>query len=276
MKKSSKSILNHVPHFLNYCKERGLSNKTQETYKRFLNKFVSWLKKTKRANLKSHELTIKDIGAYHLYLSQFQDKMGKPLKKVTQNYYLVALRALLSYFTALLSYFTAKDIVSLPADKIILPKVAIGKKTVKFLNLEQIEKLLLAPDIKNKSGLKDKAILETLISTGLKVNQLINLNRDQLDDIPKEPLVWIEEYLKTRKDQEKALFISYKGPKASIGKRLTTRSIEMMVNKYGGKIGLPFLITPEVLRWARARTLLNKKTIIQKPQKNKSTRRRMA
>ena len=116
MKKSEKEIIKHIPDFLDYCEvEKGLADKTQENYKHYLEKFVSWLKKAKKADLKPHELTADDIWAYRLYLSRFQDNKGQSLKKVTQNYYLIALRALLGYFTA-------KDILSLPADKINLPK----------------------------------------------------------------------------------------------------------------------------------------------------------
>ena len=106
MKKSYKSILKHIPDFLDYCEvEKGLAEKTQENYSRYLQKFIFWLKKTKKEALFPHELTSDDIWAYRLFLSRFQDEKGRPLKKITQNYYLIALRALLSYFTA-------KDIIS--------------------------------------------------------------------------------------------------------------------------------------------------------------------
>jgi len=133
MKKSDKSIIKHIPDFLDYCEvEKGLSDNTQKNYQRYLAKFVFWLKKNKKEYLLPHELAAEDIWAYRLFLSRFQDQRGHSLKKTTQNYYLIALRALLSYFTA-------KDLISLPADKITLPKDAKAEKTVKFLNLDQIE-----------------------------------------------------------------------------------------------------------------------------------------
>ena len=157
MEKSNIPIINHIPDFLDYCEvEKGLSNNTQKNYQRYLNKFVSWLKYKKLEHIKPHELTPEQVWNYRLYLSRYIDpKHNKTLKKTTQNYYLVALRALLSYFSA-------KDLVSLPSDKIKLPKDARKERTVKFLTLDQIEKLLLAPDMKNNIGLRDRAILETL------------------------------------------------------------------------------------------------------------------
>ena len=173
MKKSNVPIMKHIPDFLDYCEvEKGLSSKTQENYQRYLQKFIYWLKKAKKENLKPHELTPDDIWKYRLFLS----RSGKKLKKITQNYYLIALRALLSYFSA-------KDIVSLPADKIKLPKDAKKGKTIKFLNLEQIEKLLLIPNTKKTIGLRDKAILEALFSTGLRIAELVSLNKEHFENI---------------------------------------------------------------------------------------------
>ena len=264
MKKSNTPIIKHIPDFLDYCEvEKGLADKTQKNYQQYLAKLVSWLKKTKKDGLLPHELTSEDIWAYRLYLSRYTDEKGRPLKKVTQNYYLIALRALLGYFTA-------KDVVSLPADKIALPKDARAERTVKFLNLEQIERLLLAPNTKTLIGLRDKAILETLISTGLRIGQLTSLNRDKLGEVPGEALLWVKKYLATRKDNNNALFINYKGKRGSIGGRLTARSIERIVNSYGKKTNLPFFITPEILRWARALALLNKEIAIKKLQTHKT------
>jgi len=298
MNKSDKPIIKHIPDFLDYCEvEKGLSNKTQENYKRYLDRFISWLKKTKKDDLLPHELTPEDIWAYRLYLSRFQTNSGKILKKATQNYYLIALRAILGYFTA-------KDIVALPADKIRLPKTDTREKTVKFLNLKQIEKLLLTPDSKTRIGLRDRAILETLFSTGLRVAELVALNREQFTGIRTTPrsaprnldsspcselrtthnpeskdkkdlelgiigkgdyprtvyfseraLSWLEKYLETRKDKEKALFVHYKARKDA-GARLTARSIERIVKKYAVLAGIPLFTTPHTIRHSYATDLL--------------------
>ena len=272
MKQSEKSIIKHIPDFLDYCEvEKGLSDKTQENYSRYLQKFITWLKLTKKEGLLPHELTPDDIWAYRLYLSRFQDKKGKTLKKVTQNYYLIALRALLVYFTA-------KDIVSLPADKITLPRALEREKTVKFLNLEQIERLLLAPDTKTLAGIRDRAILEAFFSTGLRVAELTALNRDQFANIKNKKdfelsiigkggyprtvyfsersLSWIKKYLESRHDKEKALFIHFRAKKGVEG-RLIPRSIERIVKKYAILAGIPIFTSPHTIRHSYATDLLN-------------------
>jgi len=272
MKKSNKTIIHSVPDFLDYCEiEKGLADKTQRNYQRYLQKFIIWLKRTKKEGLLPHELSSEDIWAYRLYLSRYTGEKGHPLKKVTQNYYLIALRALLSYFTA-------KDIVSLPADKIALPKDAKAEKTVKFLNLDQIEKLLLAPNTNNPLGLRDRAILETLFSTGLRIAELVALNREQFTNIKdkkdlelgiigkgshprtvyfsERALSWLKKYLETRKDKEKALFI-HSIPRKDVDARLTARSMERIVKKYAILAGVPIFTTPHTLRHSYATDLLS-------------------
>jgi site-specific recombinase XerD len=271
MEKSDKPIIKHIPDFLDYCEvEKGLANRTQEDYQHYLKKFILWLKNNKKEGLLPYELTPDDIWAYRLYLSRYTDEKGHSLKKITQNYYLIALRALLGYFTA-------KDIVSLPADKIALSKNARAEKTVKFLNLEQIERLLLAPDTKNPIGLRDRAILETLFSTGLRIAELVALNREQFVNIKNKKdlelgiigkgsyprtvyfseraLSWVKRYLETRDNKEKPLFIHYRS-RDDAESRLTARSIERIVKKYAILAGVPIFTTPHTLRHSMATDLL--------------------
>ena len=271
MPKSDKLIIKHIPDFLDYCEvEKGLANRTQEDYQHYLKKFILWLKNNKKEGLLPHELTPDDIWAYRLYLSRYTNEKGHSLKKITQNYYLIALRALLGYFTA-------KDIVSLPADKITLPKDARTEKTVKFLNLEQVEQLLLAPDTKNPIGLRDRAILETLFSTGLRIAELIALNWEQFVNIKNKKdlelgiigkgsyprtvyfseraLSWVKRYLETRDNKEKPLFIHYRS-RNDAEPRLTARSIERIVKKYAILAGVPIFTTPHTLRHSMATDLL--------------------
>jgi len=273
MKKSDKPIIKHIPDFLDYCEiEEGLSNSTQKNYNQYLKRFTFWLKNINKEDLLPHELTAEDIWDYRLYLSRKYKHRDKPLKKITQNYYLIALRALLSYFTA-------KDIVSLPADKVKLPKDAKKGKTVKFLNLEQIERLLLAPDTKTKIGLRDRTILETLFSTGLRVAELVALNREQFANIrdkndfelsiigkgdnprtvyfSERALSWLKRYLGVPKDKAKALFVHYRARKDAEN-RLTARSIERIVKKYAILAGIPIFTTPHTLRHSMATDLLTK------------------
>jgi len=272
MKKSTQTIIKHIPDFLDYCEvEKGLSNKTQENYQYYLSRFILWLKKSQKETLLPHELTADDIWAYRLYLSRYTNEKGRSLKKVTQNYYLIALRALLGYFTA-------KDIVSLPADKIALPRGVRDEKSVKFLNLDQIEKLLMAPDTNTPMGLRDRAILETFFSTGLRIAELVALNREQLANIKNKKdfelsitgkggytrtvyfsertLEWLKKYLETRDDKDKALFI-HQQIRNNVDARLTARSIERIVKKYTILAGLPIFTTPHTLRHSYATDLLS-------------------
>jgi len=271
MKKSSKSILDYIPEFLEYLDiEKGLSHNSQITYRRFLNKLENWLLENGLEDLLPHELTPDHIWQYRVFLSKAYNKNTRePLKRTTINYYLIVLRNLLNYFTD-------RDIASLPAEKIKLFKEK-KEKSIKFLNLEQIEKLLDAPDISNPSGLRDKAILEALFSTGLRVAELVSLNRNQIkiENLNEEleinvigkgdrirpvylsprTLKALKDYLETRKDDEKALFINYKGPRDS-SRRLTTRSVENIVRKYAIKVGISIPISPHGIRHSFATDLL--------------------
>lgn len=273
MQNSNKPIIKHIPDFLDYCEiEKGLSDNTQKNYSRYLKKFTDWLKAVGKENMLPHELTPEDVWNYRLFLARFKGQNdGEPLSKLTQNYYLIALRSLLSFFTD-------KDIISLPADKIQLPKDAKKENTVKFLTLEQIEKLLLAPDTSNNEGLRDRAILESFFSTGLRIAELVALNKEQFKSLDnkkdlelgiigkgKHPrtvyfseraLDWVKKYLKTRDDDEKALFIHYRARNASEA-RLTPRSIERIVKKYTTLANVPFFTTPHTLRHSYATDLLN-------------------
>jgi len=272
MKKSDKAILRHITDFLDYCDvERGLSNNTQKNYQRYLRKFEGWLIKQEKTEMKPHELTADDIWNYRVYLSRTQDQNGTSLSKLTQNYYLIALRALLSYFVA-------KDVVCIAPDKITLPKDATKEKSVKFLNLEQIARLLNAPDPSSPVGLRDKVILETLFSTGLRIAELGALNREQFESIEdkedfelgiigkgnnprtvyfsERTLKWLKKYLVTRTDKQKALFINYRS-RSKEENRLTARSMERIIKKYAVISGVPLFTTPHTLRHSYATDLLS-------------------
>ena len=273
MKQSNKPIPHHLNDFLDWLEiEKGLSSKTQENYSRFLKNFLDWLKKNKLDNLKPHELSPDHIWQYRVYLArQYVSKKNQFLKKDTQNYYLIALRSLLNYFAD-------RDIISLPAEKIKLAKDK-GDKQVRFLNIEQLEKLFSIPDVSKVCGLRDRAILETLFSTGMRISELTSLNKDQIKIRPgmtdleliiigkggrtrtvylsERTLLWLNKYLNTRKDKEKALFINYRS-KNNTPKRLTPRSIEKSIKKYAIMAGLPLNTTPHVMRHSFASDLLAK------------------
>jgi len=277
MKESSKPIKNHLQDFLDFCAvEKGLRDNTQQNYKKYLNKFFSWLDKSNLGSLLPHQLTSEHIWAYRLYLSREPSPAtGQMLSKGTQNYYLIALRAFLGYFVA-------KDILSLPPDKISLPKADKSKKTIKFLTLEQIGKLLASAEPKDPISIRDRAILETFFSTGMRIAELVALNVDQFNNIKNKKdlelgiigkggkprtvyfseraLDYIKKYLEIRTDikssASKALFINFRD-KNNEDARLTPRSIERIVKKYSLMAGIPIFTTPHTLRHSYATDLLN-------------------
>lgn len=274
MKKNTRPIIDHISDFLEYLDiERGLSNKSQETYGRFINKFSSWLSANNLRNLLPHELTEEYIRKYRIFLSQtFNKNTKEPLKRSTQSYYLIALRNFLNYFAD-------RDILSLPSEKIKLAKSKINERTIKFLYLDQIKKLLEAPETSTLTGPRDRAILETFFSTGLRVAELVNLNKEQIKITPeskyleivivgkggrsrpvyfsKRAIKWLEKYLETRKDKERALFINFKGPTHVKDKRLSSRSMENIVKKYAILAGVPTFTSCHTLRHSFATDLLS-------------------
>lgn len=271
MKKLETPIIKLLPDYLDWLElEKGLSNISQQNYSRFLKKFFDFLKISKIEGLLPHQLTEDHIWKYRLYLSRHMQKDKTPLKRSTQNYYLIALRSLLSYFTE-------KDIVSLPPEKIKLPKEKT-EKTVNFLTLDQVKLLLGAPNTSLDAGLRDKCILETLFSTGLRVAELVALDREQIKikDDTKElevgvigkgghprtvyfsprTIEWLKKYLETRHDDEKSLFINYRGRKPA--SRLNIRSIERITKRYAIQAGLPITTSCHTMRHSFATDLLVK------------------
>ncbi|MGD2065111.1 MAG: tyrosine-type recombinase/integrase [Dehalococcoidia bacterium] len=259
-----------IAEFLEYLEiQKGCSPLTIKRYRHYLLRFHNWLNENSPAT-KPEDINLELIRRYRLYLAHLRAQDGAQLKRITQSYHIVALRAFLRYL------LVQRDIPTLSPDKIELPKQ--GLRSVAFLNPEQIERLLKSPQISNVIGLRDRAILETLFSTGLRVSELVNLNRDQVDLKRKEFGVkgkgnkirvvflsdtaagWIERYLQARKDNFRPLYIRHSG-RVSVQKsgekmRLTARSIERIVAKYAKKSGLPIEATPHTLRHSFATDLL--------------------
>lgn len=276
MNKSAVPIIKHIPRFLEYIEvEKGLSPTTSRNYHNFLIVFIDWLKAQKLSDLRPHDLSTDHIWDYRLYLSRKKSE-GQFIKKTTQSYYLIAVRALLNYFAD-------QDVISLPAEKIKLPKLTEKDKKIKFLKIEQIEKLLNMPDLSTPNGLRDKAILEVLFSTGMRVSELVSLNINQFNSnnllknkftdqelsisgkggsvrtiyFSNRSLKWLAAYLKTRNDLLTPLFINYNPAKKDADdRRLTSRSMERLVKKYNMMAGLPVDTTPHTLRHSYATDLL--------------------
>ena len=276
MIQSNKPIIKHIPDYLDYLEiEKGLSNTTQENYSRFLSRFTEWLNINSLENMLPHQLTADHVWKYRLYLSREtkSKKVDEQLKKSTQRYYLIALRGLLSFFTE-------RDVSSLPAEKVKLAKVKVSNN-IHFLSVEQVFQLLESPSLENEIGLRDRAILETLFSSGLRVAELAKLNREEfkLESVTKfmeVPIIGkgskprivffsercvkqLKQYLECRRDMDPALFINYKPAKeVPDSRRLSVRSVETIVKKYVKMAGLPLNTTPHTLRHSFATDLLSR------------------
>lgn len=242
--------------------EKNRSPKTAENYHRYLKKFLEW------SGVKNPgDITIDNIRKFRVYLNRIT-KNNEPIKKNTQSYYIIALRNFLKYLAK-------RDIKTLAAEKIELPKMP--DREIELINFDELERLLNAPtkkkDLKN---LRDKAILETLFSTGLRISELCSLNREQIDFksgevsirgkggkirlvfLADNALSALKNYLNERTDPDEAVFIRLpKNPKQiSNDLRLTPRSIERIIKYWAVRAGIVKKITPHTLRHLFATDLL--------------------
>lgn len=262
-------LKNLVTEFLEHLEiEKGRSQLTIRNYDFYLKQFLNFSKINSLA-----EITPDLIRQYRLWLSRQKDHQNQPLSKTTQNYYLIALRSFLKYLAK-------RDIKTLAPEKIELAKTE--KRQIFFLEPDELEKFLAAPlSVKQPEEIKmrDKAILELLFSTGLRVSELtnlkkedINLNKDEFTVkgkggkwrivfLSKTAKDWLKKYLESRTDLDPALFIRYdKGQKQALKKKssnqLTPRSIQRLVRKYAKITGVTKKITTHSLRHTFATDLL--------------------
>lgn len=254
--------------YLEYLEiERGRSLKTVENYDRYLSSFLNFAKIDKPQNI-NDEL----VRQYRLWLNRQITNTNNNLKKRTQNYYLIALRGFLKYLVK-------REIKSLSPERIELAKVS--ERSLDLISVDELKRLLEAPDLKTLAGLRDKAILELLFSTGLRVSELcalgndIDLNKDEMSVRGKGDKVRVvffsetakqavRNYLAKRKDIGNALFVSENTKiKKTLNQqsgegnsRLTTRSVERIVKHYAIKAGITKKVTPHIIRHSFATDLL--------------------
>ncbi len=268
------SVNDLVSDFLEYCEiEKNHSDLTIRNYEHYLGRFLDFAEKDRSSDLRPEQITLDMVRKYRLHLNRLTNGMGQHLAKITQNYHIIALRAFLKYLAK-------RDIKSLSAEKLELGDA--NRKQVEFLEITEVQDLLSAPEKypskKEIITLRDTAILETLFSTGLRISELVGLNRDQINlergefnvrgKGGKDRVVFlsdqaskkVKEYLAKRADNAKPLFIHYSGVKEDLDDgeymRLTPRSIQRIVSRYAHLCGITKKVTPHMLRHSFATDLL--------------------
>lgn len=248
--------------FLEYLEiEKGRSLKTVANYDHYLTRFLDFTKAKKPA-----DITDESIRGFRLWLNRLPGT-STTMKKNTQNYYLIALRTFLKYLHK-------RDVPVLGPDKIELAKV--GARELDLISSDELTRLMSAPAGDSEQVLRDKAILELLFSTGLRVSELCSLDRDSVDLKRDEFTVRgkgekvrvvflsdnaktaIKTYLDKRGDVHEALFVGLKTkirPKDDQG-RLTSRQIERLIKHYSIKAGITKKVTPHTIRHSFATDLL--------------------
>jgi len=266
------TILNQVEQFLEYLEiEKNSSKLTIRNYRHYLLRLINFLESLPVPVNSISGINQDIIRKYRLYLSRFSDSKGLTLKRITQNYHLIAVRAFLRYLIR-------NDVPVMHPEKIELPKAE--SKSLKFLSREQVERLINMPNISTPQGIRDKVVLEMLFSTGLRVSELVKLNRNSINLKTSEigvigkggrprvvfmsdsAISWVNRYLKVREDDYSPLFIRYAGKTPEDNDhgedyRLNVRSIQRIVEKYVKKARLPVKITPHGLRHSFATDLLS-------------------
>ena len=245
--------------------EGGRSGKTAANYTHYLERFIEFA-----GNIEVESISNELVRKYRLWLNRSRDrKTGQELSLITQSYHLIALRGFLTYLSR-------RDIKSLAADRIVLPKVS--RKQVTFLHYDEVETLLSHIALDTEAGLRDRAIIELLFSSGLRVSELAALNRDDINLKRREFMVrgkgekdrpvfvsggaadHIRVYLDSRADTLAPLFLNYSrnntADTSGDFRRLTPRSIQRMLSRYAKLAGITKHVSPHTLRHSYATDLL--------------------
>lgn len=251
--------------FLEYLEiEQNRSQKTIANYDHYLSRLIDFA-----GDIKISEIDAELIRKWRLWLNRLGTNTSDELKKSTSNYHLIALRSFLKYCAK-------RDIPALTADKIELARVK--RDQVTWLNEDELERLFAQPDLSKITGLRDKAILELLFSSGLRVSELVGLDRDHINLKRREFMVrgkgqkdrpifisteasdWISQYLEKREDSARPLFVRYSGSKkvdlSGNFHRLTARSVQRLVARYALLAGITKHVSPHTLRHSFATDLL--------------------
>lgn len=254
-----------VSQFLEYLElEQNRSLKTIQNYSHYLTRLSDYAGELKLADLDADL-----VRKWRMWLNRLPTSTSDELSKMTQNYHLIALRSFLRFCAK-------RNWETLAPDKIELARTR--RPQVTFLTPEELQRLTAQPDVSKQNGMRDRAILELLFSSGLRVSELVGLDRDHINlkrrefmvrgkgqkdrpvFISDEAAAWIQKYLAMRTDNTKPLFIRYSGSKKIDNSgnftRLTARSVQRMVARYALLAGITKHVSPHTLRHSFATDLL--------------------
>lgn len=257
----SELLLDYIEHLE---VEGGRSARTAENYTLYLERFVGFTN-----DITVDKITPEIVRKYRLWLNRYKNDNDDELAMITQSYHLIALRGFLGYLSK-------RSISSLSPEKIELPKTA--RKQVTFLHYDEVERLVDQIDITTEVGLRDRALIELLFSSGLRVSEMVNLNRDHVNTKRREFMVrgkgqkdrpifisesaanHVDNYLHARADNLPPLFLSYsRNNIASTSgdyRRLTARSIQRIINTAARLAGITKHVSPHTMRHSFATDLL--------------------